>query len=155
MKTFHNEEFIVIETFLPGYELIDLSKDESYGRLLQSEKDRTLPPPTNPNCPPRAAYYHKPGMLMEYVTYDDGTEGISTREDVLSVPKAGPDGKLHIHISLREQASVLFRALKRNNNNVCCDVTSCLTEEELCPPDAPKKRGGRPRKVVSRRPMVN
>lgn len=152
----YGEEKIIIETKCPFFASVKLEQDEAYGKLVEAEQSGTLPEPKNCSALPRAAYYHKKGMMYEVVEYDDGEEETVIKESVLACEPADSRGRLFIDVKQRDLAARILMSLKKIDKSVTVDPASALTEEELLAPliesAKNKSKGGRPRKVKSRRP---
>ncbi len=152
----YGDDVIIIETKCPFFTCVDLKKDEQYGKFVEAELAGTLPEPKNCSALPRAAYYHKKGMMYEVVEYDDGDEEVVVKESVLACEPADARGRLFINVKQKELAARILNTLKKIDKSVTVDPSSAMTEEELLGPirdkEKNKNKGGRPRKIKSRRP---
>lgn len=153
----YDGENIIIETNCPFFTAVKLEKDEQFGKFVEAEHNNTLPEPKNCSALPRAAYYHKKGMMYEVVEYDDGEEETVIKQSVLACEPADSRGRLFIPVKDKDWAAGLLQRLKKIDKNVSVDPASAMTEEELLGPlevkaAKPKNKGGRPRKIVKTRP---
>ena len=147
---------IIIETKCPFFTSVKLENDTQYGKFVEAELAGSLPEPKNCSAMPRAAYYHKKGMMHEVVEYEDGDEEEVIKKDVLACPPADARGRLFIPIAQKELAARILNTLKKIDKSVTVDPLSAMTEEELLGPlrekAAKRNKGGRPRKEKERRP---
>ena len=152
----YGDDVIIIETNCPFFTAVDLKKDDQYGKFVEAELAGTLPEPKNCSSLPRAAYYHKKGMMYEIVEYDDGDEEEKIKESVLACEPADARGRLFINVKQKDLAARILSCLKKIDNTVTVDPSSAMTEEELLGPindrNKNKNKGGRPRKIKGRRP---
>jgi hypothetical protein len=147
---------IVIETFCPGFTVVNLASDENYAKLLEAEKNGTLPEPKAGNVARRAAYQHKKNMMYEIVEYDDGTTEERVKESIQPCPPADERGRLFLDLNQKDLAKKILVSLKAINKNVTTDPISALSEEEIMGPPPEKRVGGRPskKKVVKVYPAI-
>ena len=152
----YNDDNIIIETKCPFFTAVQLEKDEQFGKFVEAEHNGTLPEPKNCSALPRAAYYHKKGMMYEIVEYEDGEEEVTIKEAVLACKPADSRGRLFINVKFKDLAARILMSLKKVDKSVTVDPASAMSEDELLGPlldkAKSKNKGGRPRKVKSRRP---